>query len=189
MKVKGRAAEVIKGIIVAMAAAIVLTGVSAQHELFADNTTTTKAASPAAPATGGPSFKKGLKGDKDSPLIITSKTLLADNKKRTAEFNGSVKAVKGNVTFYANNMVVFYTEDKNQQIDHIDAKGNIILIQDNKTITSEQAVYYGSNERVVFTGRPEAKEGRNIVTGTKIEYFFDTDVSFVENSRVHLEDK
>lgn len=182
------AAVVYKGIF-SMAAAVVLVvaGISAPCELFADNTT--KAASPAAPAAGGPSFKKGLKGDKDSPLIITSKTLLADNKKRTAEFNGSVKAVKGNVTFYANNMVVFYTEDKNQQIDHIDAKGNIVLIQDNKTITSEQAIYYGSNERVVFTGRPEAKEGRNIVTGTKIEYFFDTDVSFVENSRVHLEDK
>ncbi|MCG6551559.1 MAG: LptA/OstA family protein [Candidatus Magnetominusculus sp. LBB02] len=153
------------------------------------NASAPKTAAAEPQSTGGPSFKKSLKGDNNTPLIITSSTLLADNKKRTAEFNGAVKAVKGNVTFYADNMVVFYTENKSQQIDHINAKGNIRLIQDNKTITSEQAVYYGANERVIFTGRPVAKEGKNIVTGTKIEYFFDTDVSYVENSRVHLEDK
>ncbi|MBF0553912.1 MAG: hypothetical protein HQK96_05060 [Nitrospirae bacterium] len=198
LRTQGRAAVVIKGIFAVMAAAafVVLIGISAEGAPRPDNTTaprpdntTTKKTAKTADPAGGSSFKKSLKGDNNTPLIITSSTLMADNKKRTATFNGSVKAVKGDITFLADTMVVFYTEDKNQQIDHIDSKGNIRLIQGDKIITSEQAVYYGANERVVFTGRPEAKEGKNVVTGTKIEYFFDTDVSFVENSRVHLEEK
>ncbi|WP_420263977.1 LptA/OstA family protein [Candidatus Magnetominusculus dajiuhuensis] len=191
MKTQGRAALVIKGTFAVIAAAIVVVALMSSGALAADNTTTKKAAKMAKTAdpAGGSSFKKSLKGDNETPLIITSSTLMADNKKRTATFNGSVKAVKGDITFFADTMVVFYTEDKNQQIDHIDSKGNIRLIQGDKIITSEQAVYYGANERVVFTGRPEAKEGKNIVTGTKIEYFFETDVSYVENSRVHLEEK
>ncbi|MEO5361592.1 MAG: hypothetical protein H7843_14300 [Nitrospirota bacterium] len=187
---KTRAVVVIKGVVAVVAAAVVVLAVgSASGEPRPDTKKTAAPAGSVAPAAGGSGFKKSMKGDKNAPLIVTSNTLVADNKKRTATFNGSVKAVKGDVTFYANTMVVFYTEDKNQQIDHIDAKGNIRLIQGDKIITSDQAVYYGANERVVFTGRPEAKEGKNIVTGTKIEYFFETDVSFVENSRVHLEEK
>ncbi|MBF0319303.1 MAG: lipopolysaccharide transport periplasmic protein LptA [Nitrospirae bacterium] len=181
MKAQSLAAMAIRA--VAAVALVILMSYPAIGALAAA-TATTKA-----PAAGGPSFKKSMKGDKDQPLIVTSATLTADNKKRTATFNGSVKAVKGDITFYANTMVVFYTEDKDQQIDRIEAVGNIKLIQGDKIITSEKATYFGANERVVFTGRPEAKEGKNIVTGTKIEYFFETEVSFVENSRVHLEEK
>ncbi|MBF0517142.1 MAG: hypothetical protein HQK97_08505 [Nitrospirae bacterium] len=183
-----RADLVIKNILIA-AILVILSGVSALGAPRPDNATTKKPATQPADAAGGSSFKKSMKGDKNEPLIVTSATLVADNKKHTATFNGSVKAVKGDTTFYANTMVVFYTEDKNQQIDHINATGNIRLIQGEKIITSDNAVYYGANERVVFTGKPVAKEGKNIVTGTKIEYFFETDVSFVENSRVHLEEK
>jgi lipopolysaccharide export system protein LptA len=138
----------------------------------------------------GDSPVKVFKGDKKSPLVITSNTLNADNKKKTATFAGSVKAVKGDMTFFADTMVVFYREGPRQKeealIDHIEATGNVSLINGDNVITSEKAVYYGNDEKVVFTGKPEAMDSKNHITGTKMVYYMKEDRSVVENSHVEM---
>ncbi len=129
-----------------------------------------------------------MQGDKNVPLIITSKNLVADTKKKTAIFTGSVKAVKGEATFYADKMVVYYS-DGEKKVDRIDATGNIKLVKDDSIITSERAVYSAGDESVVFTGNPEARDSKNLITGTKMTYFLKEEYSVVENSSVYIRDK
>ncbi|MBF0538125.1 MAG: lipopolysaccharide transport periplasmic protein LptA [Nitrospirae bacterium] len=129
-----------------------------------------------------------MKGDKNVPLIITSKNLFADTKKKTAIFTGDVKAVKGETTFYADKMVVYYTGSDNR-IDHIDATGNIKLVKEDSVVTAERAVYVASDDSVVFTGSPEARDSKNLITGTRMTYFLKDEYSIVENSSVYIKDK
>ena len=136
--------------------------------------------------TGSPMGK--MKGDPAVPLIITSEHLNADNKNRIATFTGSVKAVKGDSTLYADKMVVYYTEDQ-KKVDRIEATGNIRLYKETKTITAEKAVYYGASDSVVFTGSPQANDGKNQIAGTKMTYYIQDDRTVVENSHVVLNEK
>jgi lipopolysaccharide export system protein LptA len=140
---------------------------------------------------------------KSAPIVITSKSLTADNKKHTALFSGSVKTVKGDATLYCDEMLVYYTstEENNrkpakidadgkaserQKIKQIDALGNVKLVKENQTVTSQKAVYFADEDKVVFTGNPVARDGRNVVTGSKMTYYLSDDRSIVENSHVIL---
>lgn len=116
------------------------------------------------------------------PVVITSTTLTADNKARTALFEGSVIAKSENMTLYSDRMLVYYTEAG--KITKIEATGHIKLIKGERVITSDSAVYLAEEEKVIFTGEPRAMEGSSIVTGAKMTYYLKDDKSIVENSKV-----
>ena len=136
------------------------------------------------------SFAQEKKTDGD-PVVITSQTLIADNKAKTALFEGSVIAKKGDMTLYADKMLVYYAEEKgSSNIKKIEAEGNIKLIKEKRVITSRFATYFAEpEEKVIFTGEPVAAEGENVVKGTKMIYFIKEDRSIVENSKVFLKSK
>ncbi|NLI30216.1 MAG: hypothetical protein GX423_09085 [Nitrospiraceae bacterium] len=152
------------------------------------------------------------KKDKAEPLIITSKTLVADNQEKTATFEGNVVARKGTMTLYADRMIVYSKKDMNQaldasaaptppapakekdkqgeesaEIDKVEADGNVRLIKGNRVVTAGFATYFTQPEEyVVFIQKPRAAEGPNVVTGTKMTYYLKDDRSVVENSKVFL---
>lgn len=125
------------------------------------------------------------------PTVITSESLTADNKAKTALFTGSVVAKKADKTLYADRMLVYYTDsDSGGNIDKIEADGNVKLVRGERVVTSGKAVYYaGPDERAIFTESPRAAEGNNVVTGTKITYYMKEDRSLVENSKVFIVEK
>jgi len=133
----------------------------------------------------------GDKKDEKAPTIITSRTLNADNKAKTALFEGNVVAKKGEMTMFADRMLVFYAEEKGgSNIKKIDAEGNVKLIKGDRVVTSGFATYFAEpEEHIVFTGEPRATEGENVVTGTKMTSFIKDDRSVVENSKVFLVEK
>lgn len=130
------------------------------------------------------SLKDSLKGSKQQPLVITSKKLITDNFKNNATFSGGVKATRGDIVFTANTMIVSYDDKGN--IVKIDAHGNVKLTRQTKVLTAGRAVYYTKKEQVVFTGSPQAKDGRNLIKGSKMTYYIKEDRSVVENSKVFL---
>ncbi len=133
------------------------------------------------------SFAQEKKVQKE-PIVITSDRLTADNKAKTALFEGSVVAKKGNITMFADVMKVYYSEDKDgSNVKKIEAEGNVKLIRENRVVTSRFATYFSEpEEKIVFTGEPMASEEQNVVTGTKMIYFVKDDRSIVENSKVLL---
>ncbi|WP_353683609.1 LptA/OstA family protein [Thermodesulfovibrio sp. 3907-1M] len=131
------------------------------------------------------------KKEMPEPIIITSNTLINDSKAKTATFEGNVVAKRGEVTLYANKMIVYYEdEQKGGNIKMIEAIGNVKLVKADRVITSHKATYLPEpEERVIFTGEPRATEGKNLVTGEKITYFMKDDRSLVEKSKVYLKEK
>lgn len=131
------------------------------------------------------------KKDNVQPIVITSQTLINDSKARTATFDGNVVAKKGEVTLYANKMIVYYEEEqKGGNIKMIEATGNVRLTKGDRVITSHKATYFPEpEERVIFTGEPRATEGKNLVTGEKIIYFMKDERALVEKSRVYLKER
>lgn len=138
----------------------------------------------------GHSEEQKNKGKKE-PTVITSQTLTADNKARTALFEGSVVARKGEMTLFADKMLVFYSEEEaGSSIRKIEAEGNVKVIKGDRVITARNATYLTEpEERIIFTGDARASEGENIVTGTKMTYFMKDDRSVVENSKVFIVEK
>ena len=141
-------------------------------------------ASPADESSKGAEDKAGqVKG----PIIITSATLSSDSKAHTALFEGAVVARTEEMTLYSDRMLVYYAEQTGN-VTKIDADGNVKLIKKDLVVTSK-TVYFAEEDKAIFTGEPKAVEKGNIVTGTKMTYLMKEERSFVENSRVLLENK
>ncbi len=122
------------------------------------------------------------------PIVITSRTLIADNKANTATFEGSVVAKTEDIIIYSDRMTVFY-DNLQGKIIKIHASGNVKVQKKDRAIFSKEATYFGEEEKIIFTGEPKAVEGENVITGTQIIYFLRDDRSVVEGSRVILKDK
>ncbi len=131
------------------------------------------------------------KKPESEPTVITSLTLTADNKAKTALFEGSVVARKGEMTFSGDRMLVYYSDEKGSgTITKIEAEGNVKLVKGGRVITAKAATYFTApEEKAIFTGEPRASDGENVITGTKITYFMKDERSLVENSKVFLVDR
>jgi lipopolysaccharide export system protein LptA len=128
--------------------------------------------------------KKRLTG----PITVTSETLTNDSQHHTALFEKNVVAKTTEMTIYADRMLVYYNE-QGGDVTKIDATGNVKVYKDTRLITSETAVYYADEDKVVFTGEPRALDGDNVVTGSVITYYVKDDRSVVEHSKVFLKNK
>ena len=122
------------------------------------------------------------------PINITSETLTSDNKAHTALFEGKVVAKTTDMTIYADKMLVFYREGSGD-VTKIESTGNVRLLKSGRLITSQMAVYYADEDKVVFTGEPRAQDGENVVTGATMTYYISQDRSYVEKSKVFLKNK
>ncbi|MBI4826400.1 MAG: lipopolysaccharide transport periplasmic protein LptA [Nitrospirae bacterium] len=126
---------------------------------------------------------------KDTPIVITSDTLTADNKNDTAVFEGSVAATSQDIKIFADKMTVFYS-DGNSKIAKIHAAGNIRVQKEGMSIFSEEAEYiYDDEEKIIFTGNPKVIENDNSITGTRIIYFLKDDRAVIEGSKVLIKNK
>jgi lipopolysaccharide export system protein LptA len=122
---------------------------------------------------------------KEQPIIITSQTLIADNNLNTVTFEGTVVAKNEDITIYSDKMEVFYNNSLGE-ITKIYASGNVRALKDARTIFSEEAMYLGEEDKIIFTGEPKAVDGENVITGTEIIYFIKKNRTIVKASRVVL---
>lgn len=125
----------------------------------------------------------GAKG----PIVITSLTMTADNRANSALFEGSVVASTDNMKIFSDRMLVYY--DETGKVTKIESDGHVKLLRGERIITSETAVYFAADEKLIFTGQPRALEGGSIVSGTRMIYMMKEDRYKVENSKVFIEEK
>jgi lipopolysaccharide export system protein LptA len=119
------------------------------------------------------------------PIVITSESLVADQKEGRAVFEGSVEARSEDMTLVSERMTVFYTEDGG--VERIEAEGQVKLTHEERVVVSEEALFVMAERKITFTGDPKAMEGPNVVTGTKMVYLMDEGLFMVEESTVILE--
>jgi len=122
------------------------------------------------------------------PVIITSRTLTADNKNNTAVFEGTVVAKTEDITIYSDKMTVFY-DSAQSTIKKIEASGNVKVQRKERVIFSDEAIFVDNEKKIIFRGNPRVVEGENIITGTQIIFFLQDDRAVVEGSKVILQNR
>lgn len=122
------------------------------------------------------------------PIVITSETLIADNKNNTAVFEGSVIAKTDDITMHADKMTVFY-DNSESKVNKIVAVGHVKVLNKARVLFSDEAIYLDNEEQIIFSGNPKAVEGDSVITGKKIVFFLKDERAMVEGSRVILKNK
>ncbi len=120
------------------------------------------------------------------PIVITSETLTADSKNNTAVFEGSVVAKSDDLTMYSDAMTVYY-DNVESKVRKIHAVGNVKVLNNERVLFSDEAVYFDSEEKIIFSGNPKVIEGENVITGRQITFFLKDERAEVEGSRVILQ--
>jgi lipopolysaccharide export system protein LptA len=106
--------------------------------------------------------------------------MTADNKGKTAVFSGKVIAKQGDITIFSDKLVVNYAAKKNE-VEKVEAIGNVRIVQQNRTGFADQAVYDSRNGQVVLTGMPRVVQGGDSVSGKVITYYVDDDKSEISS--------
>jgi lipopolysaccharide export system protein LptA len=112
------------------------------------------------------------------PLKIKSDTLHADNEKQTATFEGKVVARQGDLTLYADRLVVSYSGGS-RELSRVEAFGNVRILQGNRQASGAHAVYDPKGARILLDGSPKVVQGEDVITGKLITYFVNEQKSVV----------
>jgi lipopolysaccharide export system protein LptA len=104
------------------------------------------------------------------PLKVKSDVLKADNEKKTAIFEGRVVARQGDLTLYADRVVVSYTAD-GKELSRVEGFGSVRILQGNRQATGAHAVYNPAAATIVLDGSPRVLQGDDVITGKIITYF------------------
>jgi len=129
-----------------------------------------------APAASAPNAAR--KDRSGLPITIKSNEMLADNKGKTAVFTGKVVAKQGDLTIYADKIVINYG-DKKGDVEKIEASGDVRIVQENRIGLASHAVYDSKEGRITLTGNPKVMQGADSISGATITYYIDEDKSVV----------
>jgi lipopolysaccharide export system protein LptA len=112
-------------------------------------------------------------GERSSqPIQIKSDSLLTDSVARNATFTGKVTARQGDVTIYADKLVVTYS-DKANEVERVEAFGNVRISQGDRMAHAGHASYDSKGGKIVLDTDPKVFQGNDVVTGKIITYFVD----------------
>jgi len=117
----------------------------------------------------------------DQPIEITARQLEAFQQQGKAIFSGSVVAKQGNITLYCEKLVA-YTQTGQQQVDHLEAFGNVRVVQLNRTATADRAIYRHRQGTLVLIGHAELHQEQNQVSGAEITVFLKENRSVVKSN-------
>ncbi len=112
------------------------------------------------------------------PIKVKSNELVTDTNKRTATFVGKVSARQGDLTIFSDRLVITYSE-KDQDVETVEATGNVRVIQGDRQAVSGHALYENQAGKIIFDSSPKVYQGNNVVSGKVITYFVEEQRSVV----------
>jgi lipopolysaccharide export system protein LptA len=160
---------------------------------------------------GVPNAMQGFSQNRDQPIQIEAASLEMRDKKKEATFSGNVKVVQGDTTMTSKILVVYYEGGNSanakgkgkapaktamtsatpgpsgtSSIKRLEAKGNVVVTQNDQVVTGETAVFDTRTNLVTMLGRVVLTKGKNVLRGDKLMVYMTTGVSRVEskNGRV-----
>jgi lipopolysaccharide export system protein LptA len=71
-------------------------------------------------------------------------------------------------------------------VTQIVAEGAVRIVQLDRRATGEKAVFHNAEKKIVLTGRPVVRQGKNVVIGEKITILIDRDWVEVERADVTI---
>ncbi|HUB67371.1 MAG TPA: LptA/OstA family protein [Candidatus Methylacidiphilales bacterium] len=98
--------------------------------------------------------------------VITSNELHMDQDVHTAVFTGNVVTTATNFKMTCQEMTVNFTKDN--KVDIITAKGDVVIIQPGRVTHSGQAQYFHDEDKIVLTDSPVINDNGNIISAPTI---------------------
>jgi lipopolysaccharide export system protein LptA len=143
--------------------------------------------------TAKPSASRSGPLKSDAPLNIASDRMEVKQTERTILFEGHVVIQQEDLTITGKRMVVHAAggnkgQEKGkepdtsmmQQIDRIEIEGDVRISQREKIATSDKAVYYHREQKIVLIGNPLVSQGEDRVQGRLITLYLADGRSVVE---------
>ncbi|MCW8859132.1 MAG: lipopolysaccharide transport periplasmic protein LptA [Deltaproteobacteria bacterium] len=119
--------------------------------------------------------------DSSQPIEITSQQLEILQLEQKSVFTGNVVAKQGGMTLAAEQIIVFFLEEGNQ-IDRLEAIGNVHFTQLDREATADRAVYRQQEEVLFLVGSAQVKQGLNQINGDEITLYIKENKSLVKSS-------
>jgi lipopolysaccharide export system protein LptA len=116
------------------------------------------------------------------PVEVTARHLEARQQQRQVIFTGEVVAKQGGITLYCDKLTVFSLPEEDQ-IERMEAFGNVRVVQLDRTATAEQAIYHQQAGTLVLIGNAKVHQGQNLVTGDEITIYLQEDRSVVKSNQ------
>jgi lipopolysaccharide export system protein LptA len=123
--------------------------------------------------------------ESSQPIRIKSDALEWDYKGHVVTFKGNVVANQEDVTLYSDRLIIYYDETTSK-LNEIVAEGAVRIVQLDRRATGEKAVFKNAERKIVLTGRPVIRQGKNVVVGDKITILIDRDWVEVERADVTI---
>lgn len=116
-----------------------------------------------------------------TPIEIAADQVVTDSTAHTAEFSGNVTATQGQTKITADRLILYYGSPKKglknesmNDINKIEAIGQVRILLDNRVAVSDQAIYTTFDRQLILRGRrPKSlkarmkfQEGKSSLTGT-----------------------
>jgi lipopolysaccharide export system protein LptA len=114
----------------------------------------------------------------EEPIQIKSDNLHADNERKMATFTGNVAARQGDLTIYADRLVVSY-DDEGGDIRSAEVFGNVRILQGDRRAQADHGIYDAKNSTIVLDGNPKVFQNNDTISGRIITYYLDEDKSEV----------
>jgi lipopolysaccharide export system protein LptA len=149
--------------------------------------------------TGTPNAMQGFSKNKGQPVNIEAERLEVHDKDKTAIFTGKVVVTQGDTTMRCKTLTVFYVgqpgkddaakpvaknaDGSEQKIKKLEARGDVVVNQNDQIATGEMAIFDMDTNMVTMTGGSSGvvlTQGQNVLRGTKLVVDMTTGYSRVE---------
>ena len=147
---------------------------------------------------GPPNALQGFSQNRDEPVKIRATALEVREKDKMATFTGDVYVLQGDTEMRCKVLVVFYDEQTgtrianatdggaggDRQIHRIEAKGNVVVVQNDQNATGEAATFNMRENTVTLTGSVVVTRGQDILRGQRLTVDLTSGVSRMDAGRV-----
>lgn len=121
----------------------------------------------------------------DGGVTVDADLLVLEQARATAAWTGHVKVTRGPTVLTAPELVAHY--DERGDITRVQAKGGVEATERDRWARGQRADYDVKRGVLVVTGKPEARQGKNRMKGSKVTFFPGTDFIEVENATTVIE--
>lgn len=116
------------------------------------------------------------------PIHVRSDRLEAEGGLNKVSFSGDVVARHGDVTIYAQDLVLYY-QDQRREVDRVEATGDVRIVQGSRVATAGKAIYFETEGRIVLTGSPRVHQGQSFIEGEEIVFLVNEEKSFIKSDQ------
>jgi lipopolysaccharide transport protein LptA len=113
-------------------------------------------------------------------LAIDADLLVLENPKAEARWTGHVRAVRGKTTLLTPELLATY--DDAGAVTRVQARGGVEVTEGDRWARGQRGDYDVARGVLVVTGKPEARQGKSRLRGSKVTFFSGTEFLEVENA-------